>query len=146
MFSRVRFEPLVGLRNEMDRLFDEFSRGTAPNRFAGRWAATGFPSINVWEDERNLHAEAELPGLTMNDLEVFVQGDELTIKGRRDDASPEGTTWHRRERGVGEFSRVLRLPVAVNAEKVEASLRDGVLAITLPKADSVLPRKIEVKG
>lgn len=146
MFSRIRFEPLAGLRNEMDRLFDEFSRGTGAGRMNGAPASTTFPAINVWEDERNLFAEAELPGLTLENIELYVQGNELTIKGRRPEGETEGATWHRRERGVGEFGRVLRLPVEVNAEKVQASLRDGVLTITLPKAESVLPRKIEVKS
>jgi HSP20 family protein len=146
MFSRIRFEPLTGLRSEMDRLFNEFACGTTAGRCNAPSPTAGFPPVNVWEDERNLFAEAELPGLTLENIEVLVQGNELTIKGCRPDGETEGATWHRRERGVGEFGRVLRLPVEVNADKVQASLRDGVLTITLPKAESVLPRKIEVKG
>jgi len=105
-----------------------------------------FPAVNTWEDETAVYAEAELPGLAMGDIEVTVMGDELTIKGERKDLEKEGATYHRRERGVGIFSRVLRLPVQIDADKVEATLRDGVLTIKLPKAQSALPRRIELKS
>ena len=65
---------------------------------------------------------------------------------RQDDVEAEGVTFHRRERGVGKFSRVLHLPVEIDADKVKATLWHGVLTITLPKAQAVLPRKIEVQS
>jgi len=134
------------LRDEMARLFDDFSR-TAP--LAGRlgWRLTGvFPSLNVWEDEQCLYAEAELPGFRMEDLEVSVAGNELSIKGGRKDEDQEKGAYHRRERAAGIFSRVLRLPVNIDAGKVEATLKDGVLFITLPKAEQAKPRKVQVKA
>jgi len=136
----------VRLRDEMDRVFGDFwgpALRVAPFVVSGRG---GFPALNVWEDERNLYAEAEVPGLGMEDLEVFVVGNELTIKGERKDVENEGSAYHRRERGVGAFCRVIQLPIEVNADQVEANLKDGVLAIRLPKAESVLPRKIPVTG
>jgi HSP20 family protein len=137
------FPPLGQLRGEVDRLFEDFF-GANSTRSAGR--AGVFPPLNVWEREHDLVLEAELPGLKHEDLDIQVVGNELTLKGRRVDSATEGAAYHRRERGTGEFVRVLRLPVEVNAEKVEASLKDGVLTITLPKAESARPRKIEVRA
>lgn len=136
-------DPVSALRGEMDRLFHDFAEELPLERLMG---PRGFPALNVWEDAEHLRVEAELPGLTMNDLEILVVGNELTIKGARKDQQRPGVSFHRRERGVGAFSRVLRLPVAIDAEAVEASLKDGVLLVTLPKACEARPRKIEVKA
>lgn len=108
--------------------------------------ARAFPAVNVWEDGECLYAQAEVPGLSMNDLEILVVGNELTIKGNRKMPDESKVAFHRRERGVGEFARVLTLPVEVNAEKVDASLKDGVLTITLPKSEAARPRKISIKA
>ena len=132
--------------NELDRLFDSFVDGFPSVDPFGTFGGRTFPAVNVWEDGTTLYAEAEIPGLAMDQVDVSVLGDELTIKGERKGAGVEGATYHRRERGVGSFVRVLRLPVEVDADKVEAALRDGVLTITLPKAQAALPRKIEVTG
>jgi HSP20 family protein len=102
------------------------------------------PLLNVWEDGDRLVAEAELPGLTMDDVEIFVNGDELTIKGRRPKMQDRDVTYHRRERGTTEFSRVLTLPVEIESGEVSATLKDGVLTVVLPKAASARPRKIPV--
>jgi len=134
--------PVMRLRNEMDQLFNGLLEDR-PNAVFGRRV---FPAFNVWEDDSRFFAEAEIPGLTMDDVEVVVMGNELTVKGERKDAARAGVTHHRRERGVGSFARTLRLPVEIDTDKVEATLRKGVLTITLPKAQGVLPRKIEVKS
>ena len=137
---------IARLRNEVDRLFGDFYEtvaGGVPFGITGRHA---FPAMNVWEDDKNLYAEAELPGLTLNDLEIYVLGDELTVKGGRPASEVKDVTYHRQESGVGPFSRVLRLPLAVDGDKVEATLRDGVLSITLPKEQAAVPRRIEVKS
>jgi HSP20 family protein len=134
------------LRHELDRLFDGFAEGFPSLDTFGTFGARTFPAVNVWEDGATLYAEAEIPGLAMDQVDVSVLGDELTIKGERKDVGSKSVTHHRRERGVGSFVRVLRLPVEVDADKVEATLRDGVLTISLPKAQAALPRKIEVKG
>lgn len=135
--------PIHRLRDEMEQLFGTLMEDTPLFGSAG---ARVFPALNLWEDDQNLYAEAELPGLKMDAVEVFVMGDELTLKGERSEEEKAGVSYHRRERGVGSFSRVVRLPVNVDADKVEANLRDGVLRITLPKAADARPRKIEVKG
>ncbi len=147
LFERIdRMHPLYRLRDEVDRLFNEFyGEGTARSAF--NWI-TGrvFPALNVWEDDQNVYAEAEVPGMSMENLEVLVMANELTVKGERAKAGPEGVSYHRRERGTGTFCRTVRLPVEVNADKVSAALKDGVLTITMPKAEVARPRKIEVKG
>ena len=106
-----------------------------------------YPSVNVWEDDAAFHVEAEIPGVDLEDVDVEVLGNELVLKVRRVHASREDEcepTYHRRECAVGEFSRVVTLPDDVDREKIEATLRKGVLAITLPKAERAKARKIKV--
>lgn len=130
------------LREEMDQLFGTvLNQGLAP-MLPG--VVRGFPALNLWEDGQNFYAEAEVPGLTMEDIEVTVVGNELTLRGERKET--ERTSYHRRERGVGVFQRVVPLPAPIDADKVEAKLSHGVLTITLPKAEAARPRKIEVKS
>lgn len=146
MFQRRTngFNPIGQLRDEVDRLFGDFF-GQAPDALRRpALAGRAFPAVNLWERGDDLYAEAEVPGLGADDVDISVVGNELVIKGRRMDLDEEGVSYHRRERGVGEFSRTLRLPVEVDAEKVEATLRDGVLLIRLPKAAAARPRKIQV--
>lgn len=142
MLNRSVF-PLVGfdnMRREMGRLFGDMLTEADGRR------EQPFPALNVWETEEQLFVEAEVPGLTMENLEVLVVNDELTIKGHRNLPAFENGTVHRQERGSGEFVRYLALPVAVNADAVEATLKDGVLSIRLPKAPEARLRKIQVKG
>jgi len=139
------FNPLYQLRGEMDRLVNDFFGPTATAVAQTVDAVTrSFPALNVWEQGEDLFAEAEVPGLKSEDIDISVVGNDLTIRGRRGQEQPEGTVYHRQERGVGEFNRVLRLPIEVDADKVEATLKDGVLLIRLPKAESAKPKKIKV--
>lgn len=144
MFQNARLfnlPPLAALR-AFDRLVnavDPFAPATYSN-------APGFPAVNLWEKGDTLMAEAEVPGLKMEDLEVLVIGDELTIKGQRPAPTNEKSAWHRQERGIGEFSRIVTLPYEVNSAQVEATLKDGVLTIVMPKAEQARARKIDVKA
>jgi HSP20 family protein len=126
----------------MDRLLNGFlsNVGDVSWPLTGR----GRPAVNVWETREAVEVELELPGVKSDQVELSVVGDELSIKVDRPDVDPEGTTYHRRERPVGSFARVLRLPTPVDADRVEAEMRHGVLTISLPKAESVRPRKIQV--
>jgi HSP20 family protein len=146
IFGSNVFYPMNRLRTEMDRLFDDFSHEFPMFGRVTGLHGRGFPSLNVWEDEQSLFIEAEVPGMKMEELEVTVMGHELTIKGQRGGERREGTTYHRRERGAGSFSRTLRLLTDVSPDKVEATLVNGVLTVTLPKAEAAKPRKIEVKS
>jgi HSP20 family protein len=136
------YNPVGTLRNEVDRLFGDFfgPAGTTANT-----SARAFPALNVWEQDDVLNVEAEVPGLKTDDLDISVIGSQLVIKGRRADFDEQGVAFHRRERGVGEFTRTIQLPVDVNADAVQAKLTDGVLLLTLPKAEAAKPRKIQVK-
>ncbi len=124
------------------------------NQLFSRWGEDGlrtlglnqYPPVNVWEDGDTLLVEAELPGLNLSELEIFVTGsNQLTIKGERKEAVPEKGVRHRQERGFGNFVRVLALPFAVDADKVEARFENGVLTLKLAKHESAKPRKINVK-
>ena len=110
--------PLHQLRDEMDRLLTGFfgpaADGLLPAMFRNQ------PAVNVWEREDALLVEMEVPGVKSQDLDISVAGGELSIRIQRPDVAQEGVTYHRRERPVGAFQRVLRLPVEVNADRVEA--------------------------
>jgi HSP20 family protein len=102
--------------------------------------------MNVWEDDNHLFVEAEVPGVKPEQLDVTVVGNELTIKGQRPEELTGDAAFHRRERGQGAFTRIIRLSSEVNADQVQAALNDGVLLLTLPKAEAAKPRKIQVKS
>lgn len=137
--------PLDQLRTQMDRLVsDFFGPAAAPTVQRLSTGASNFPALNVWEQGDDVFAEAELPGINSEDVDISVVGSDLTIRGKRGHELPQGSTYHRRERGEGEFTRVLRLPIEVDADRVEATLKNGVLLIKLPKAESAKPRKINV--
>lgn len=133
--------PFNELRREIGRLLEGFEW-----RRPGFGAAARFPALNVWEDGEALHAEAELPGVHLEDLEILVVGNELTIKGHRQEREGQNLTYHRQERGMGEFSRAISLPVEIDADKVEATLRNGVLTLRLPKAEVARPKKINISA
>jgi HSP20 family protein len=112
----------------------------------GRASHGVFPAINAWEDEQAVSIEAELPGFALEDIEITMTGRTLTLAGRREGALPEGAAFVRRERQQGRFSRTLTLNTDIDNAKITASLDRGVLRITLPKAESVKVRRIEVKS
>jgi len=125
---------------EMNRLFDRWGTDSGAGEVA-------FPLINLFEEGKELVVEAELPGLNLAEIEIYVTGDnQLTIKGERKFAPPEKSVRHRQERGFGAFVRTLTLPFPVDSNKVEAKFENGVLRIQLAKHASALPRKIPVKA
>lgn len=140
LVRRLNGNPLDRLRHEMDHLFDSFLHQVPMER-----GSRTFPALNIWDDESNCYVEAELPGFLMDDLELLVSGNELTVKGQRKDNVDEKAVFHRKERPVGRFSRVVQLPVDIDSDNVTAELARGILLITLPKAAEVRPKKIEVK-
>ncbi|MGH7172913.1 MAG: Hsp20/alpha crystallin family protein [Gemmataceae bacterium] len=105
-----------------------------------------YPLVNVREETDAFHVEAEVPGVTQDQIEVLIRhGTELTLQGERKPASGETCTWHHRERGEGRFHRVLTLSAPVDADKVQARLEHGVLRLLLPKAESLKAHRIPVK-
>lgn len=130
------FDSLYAFPNHMDRLFDEFFR---PG-FSGR-KQYAYPPINVSEDEDSLIVRAEIPGVKLEDLEITLTDKSLLIRGER---GSEDGRFFRQERPVGAFQRVIRLNVPVERDKVGASLVDGILKVTLPRAEESRPKKISI--
>lgn len=138
MFSLVNGNRgMTGLENEFQRLFG----GWVPAP-AGTEPASG---LDVWEDADRVYIEMEVPGIPREDLEVSFSDGELSIRGERKAPSREGASWHLQGRPTGGFSQTIRIPVDVNPDRIEAGLKDGVLTVTLHKAEAVKPRKITVK-
>jgi HSP20 family protein len=146
--------PLEELRDELDRLWGTLSAAPPLHGWGIRPDGGVFPAVNIHESDAAVTIEAELPGLDVGDVDISVTGDELVLKGSRPDgnAGPGGNgetkpavTWHRRERGTGAFERHITLPVAVDSGRVEASLVNGVLTVTCPKAPEVQPHKVQVR-
>lgn len=143
MFNRLtNWGGIEQLRRDMDRLFDHYR--TDWGHFPYRRHA--YPALNVWDSGEAFCVEAELPGVRQEDLEMYAVGNELTLKGRRQPLEGETLIYHRQERGTGEFTRVITLPCEVDAAKVDAVLKDGVLTLQLPKAEKEKPRRITVKA
>jgi len=136
----LRFGELDRMRRDMERLFEGLSGGTTPYSHPGV-----FPLTNVSEDGENYYVRAELPGIKAEDLDISVTVDGISISGERKIAPTEGATYHRREREPGSFSRMISHPGPVETDKVEASCKDGILTVTLPKAEKAKPRQISVK-
>ena len=135
------FRELVTMRDDMDRLFDVFF-GTQPQVMQEMWR----PSIDIEESNGNLMVRAEIPGMDKKNIKVAVKDDILTISGeRKRENETKEKTFHRIERSYGRFRRMIRLPAEVDADKVEATYKDGVLSITLPKPESMKPKHIDVE-
>jgi HSP20 family protein len=111
----------------------------------GNGRETWVPALDIREDAERFTVEVETPGLKHDDIEVTFSNDQLVIKGGRKWEKAEGTTWHRRERGYGTFERTVTFPTAVDSGKIDASFKDGVLSIALPKAEETKPHKVQVK-
>ncbi len=130
------------LSRDLDRLSRNLFPGRAPARTAGV-----FPAVNVSEDKDNVYVRAELPGVPPEQLDISVEGDTLSLHGERKptDMGKEISV-HRRERDFGFFRRQVTLPTRIVPDSVKASVKSGVLSITLPKAPEVKPRQINVQA
>jgi HSP20 family protein len=138
------FRHLSVLRHETDRLFDSPLDALTNNsqQFLNGW----LPTIDVYEDRDNLVLKAELPGMKKEDIDIQLHGNVLTLSGeRKEEAVFEKAETYRAERFLGKFQRSLTLPVSVDATKVQASYKDGILTVTLAKAEEAKPKHIEVK-
>lgn len=136
------FDELERMRRQMDQLAGQLSSGRSGVQFAGV-----YPLLNITEDNDNYYIRAEIPGQNPDELDLNVTGDSFTISGeRRLDSQKEGVRYHRREREAGKFNRVVSLPGPVDTEKVSAQNKNGVLTVTLPKAEASKPKKITIKG
>jgi HSP20 family protein len=133
------FELMNQLRRRLDRVFEEADgeRG---------WAATDqFPRTSIYDTGKSFLLKAEVPGLTEKDVTLTLTQDVLTLAGERKVETPEGYSVHRRERLPMRFSRSFALPSKVDPEKVNATIKDGILAVTVDKAPEVQPKQISIR-
>jgi|UniRef100_A0A7V6DPP0 HSP20 family protein len=140
-FESDLFQELDRLQRQMDALFQNVAgRERAPR-------VGVYPLVNISEDQDHIYVRAELPGVNPEDLDITIKDQHLVIRGERKIPTEEkDVNYHRRERESGFFRRVVRLPVQVDPNKVEAACKDGVLTVTLAKPEQVKPRQITVKG
>ncbi len=128
------------LQREMNRLFETTSKRQVFN-------SPSYPALNLWTNESGQMVSAEMPGVQPDDISIDVTGDALSISGeRKPDKVIQEVRYHRRERAYGSFSRTIQLPFMVDTHKVEASFKDGVLVISLPRAEADKPKKIAIKN
>lgn len=145
MSNLIRWEPareMMTLREAMDRLFDDAF--TRPINMTGSLSA---PAIDMYQTDDELVVKAAVPGMKADDVQISVTGDVLSIKGevRLKDENKD-RAWHIREQRWGTFERRILLPTDVVADKAKAEFEDGILTISLPKAEEVRPKTITVKA
>lgn len=143
--TRPAADPFEALHREMDRLFEEVSRGwLAP---LGAQEVTFLPPIEVTETDDAIRVTAELPGIEEKDFELNLEGDVLTLRGeKRAESEEEKEGVHYREISYGRFERRVQLPAEVDADNAQAEFKNGRLVVTLPKVAKSSARKIEVRA
>lgn len=141
------FREIEVLRREIDRVLEQHAEGTGTNRvmfLPGRSART-YPLVNLSEDHDSVYVEALAPGIDAANLEITVLRNTLTVTGVK--PAPKDVpseAYHRSERAAGRFVRTIELPTEVNNEAVTARYQNGLLLITMPKAEAAKPRHIDV--
>ena len=145
--SLVRWNPardLMVMRDDMDRLFDNFLRIDLPETSLSRSAWD--PAMDISEAEDDFIITAELPGLSKEDVKISYQDGILNIQGeKRQEKEEKRKNYHRVERTYGRFERSFRLPSRIVVEKIDAKFRDGVLTLRLPKSEEARPKQIPIK-
>ncbi len=134
---------MVSLQREMNRVFDSFFNGVdEPGLLNGTWA----PAVDVAEGEDSYTVKMELPGVKKDDVKITLESNILTIRGeKKAESEVKEKNYHRTERSYGSFQRSFTLPTTVKNDRIDAVYKDGILTVTLPKAEEAKPRQIEVK-
>ncbi len=145
MSDITRWEPareMMTLREAMDRLFDDAF--TRPFSISGGSVS---PAIDLYQNDNEVVVKASLPGLKAEDVQISVTADLLTLRGEfKDESEKKEATYHIREHRYGSFERSVMLPTSVQTDKAKADFENGILTITLPKAESVKPKTITIKA
>ena len=145
MSNLTRWEPvreMMTLREAMDRLFDD-----AFTRPLNQSGVSVIPAVDLYQTEDDVVLKANLPGLKADDVQITVTADLLTLHGEfKHENEQKGSTYHILERRSGTFERSVMLPTDVQGDKAKADFENGVLTITLPKAETVKPKVITVKA
>lgn len=133
-------DPFNALRHEMDHLLGNWAEGAEGS------VATLVPSVDISENEKELHVRVDLPGMKPEDIDVQIEKNVLTISGtRKEEREEKDKRYHRVERRTGTFSRSFALPVAVAESDIVAEYNDGVLDVKLPKIVEAQAKKIQIK-
>lgn len=145
MSNLSRWEPerqMMTLREAMDRLFDDAF--TRPFELNGRFA---IPEINMYQTNDDIVVKASLPGMKPEDVQITITADVLSLRGEfREENDNKDATWHLREQRSGSFERSIALPADIQSDKAKADFENGILTVTLPKAESVKPKTITIKA
>ncbi len=128
------------VRGDFDKLSSDFNRSHGSAWLLG----DGIPRTNLYDKGDSFAIRAEVPGFAKEDLNIKIQGNYLEMSGKRSSDAPEGYSVHRAERGAFNFSKSMTLPSEVDSSKVEATLKDGILTLTLPKAEAAKPKQIDI--
>jgi len=132
---------LLALQRELDRVFDKpLGIDLGPS---GRGV---FPPVNVFADREGYVVKLEVPGIAPENVNIESEGRTLTVSGKREDTPPNAGSFHRRERGYGQFSRSLQLPPDLDASRAEATCKHGILTVRIPKKEEAKPRQISIKA
>ncbi|MEP0822232.1 MAG: Hsp20/alpha crystallin family protein [Ignavibacterium sp.] len=136
---------LWNIHREFDRLFDSMMRGGIQDDGTfglNMWT----PPVDIHEQENEYVVKVELPGVSKDDVKITLESNILTIRGEKKRENEEkNENFHRVERTYGSFQRSFTLPTSVKSDKIDASYKDGILTVTLPKAEEAKPKQIEVK-
>ena len=145
MSNLIRWEPareMMTLREAMDRLFDDAF--TRPLSLRDAWSV---PAIDMYQTDDEIVVKAALPGIKADEVQINITGEVLTLKGEtKHEEEKKEKAWHMREQRWGSFERSIVLPTDVVADKTKAELENGILTITLPKAEEVKPKVINIKA
>ena len=145
MSNLIRWEPareMMTLREAMDHLFDDAF--TRPLTLRDGWSA---PAIDMYQTDDEIVVKASLPGVKADEVQINITGEILTIKGETKQVEEKkDKAWHMREQRWGTFERAIALPTEVTADKARAEFENGILTITLPKAEEVKPKIINIKA
>lgn len=143
MSNLTRWEPareMLTLREAMDRLFDDAF--TRPFSMRDGWSA---PAIDMYQTDDEIVVKASLPGIKADEVQINITGDVLTLKGEvKHEEESKDKAWHIREQRWGSFQRSVALPTNVVADKAKAEFENGILTVTLPKAEEVKPKTITI--
>jgi len=145
MSNLIRWEPareMMTLREAMDHLFDDAF--TRPLTLRDGWSV---PAIDMYQTDEEIVVKASLPGVKADEVQINITGEVLTLKGETQQVEEKkDKAWHMREQRWGAFERAIALPTEVVADKAKAEFENGILTITLPKAEEVKPKIINIKA
>ncbi|MDQ7825020.1 MAG: Hsp20/alpha crystallin family protein [Candidatus Eremiobacteraeota bacterium] len=137
------FEDLNAVQEQLNQVYEEAYGRKPQGRAREQGVASWMPPVEVWENESSIYLSFDLPGLTIQEIDLQIEGEQLIIKGERK-APEEKRNYRRREKLYGNFYRAFNITTPVDREKVAASYRNGMLEVMLPKSEAVKPKQIKI--